>query len=175
MLKSSKKDRQTSLSFSLDDKLDQEHPLYIFAKKVDWKMFEKVFSYLYNKDNATPTKSIRLMVGLLILKYLRNLSDGNLIEQWTENIYYQYFCGQQEFLSSQPCTSNELFFFRSLIGESGCELILKESIRINWEDSQENNITYPTDDRLYQKIIPKYNENSQKGFLETMQNLYSHT
>ena len=32
-----------------------------------------------------PAKPIRRMVALLILKYVRNLSDENLVEQWAEN------------------------------------------------------------------------------------------
>jgi IS5 family transposase len=71
------------------------------------------------------------MVSLLILKYLRNLSDENLVEQWSENNYYQYFGGEQFFRPSQPCVSTELVAFRHRIGESGMELILQESIQIN--------------------------------------------
>ncbi|MBK8328624.1 MAG: transposase [Bacteroidetes bacterium] len=41
-----------------------------------------------------PAKPIRLMVSLLILKQLRNLSDESIVEQWSENVYYQYFSGE---------------------------------------------------------------------------------
>ena len=70
------------------------------------------------------------MVGLLILKHVRNLSDESVVEQWSENIYYQYFCGQQDFLPTAPCAASELVHFRHRIGEEGIELILKESIRM---------------------------------------------
>ena len=110
----------------------------------------------------------RLMVSLLILKYVRNLSDENLVDQWAENIYFQYLSGEQHFQAKIPCVPTELIAFRQRIGEAGVELILKESIRINEppEDGngtvisvdttvQEKNITYPTDDKLYKKIIKK--------------------
>ena len=45
---------------------------------------------------GAPTQPICLMVSLLIIKSLRNLSDENLIEQWAENIYYQYVGGEQK-------------------------------------------------------------------------------
>ncbi len=129
-------------------------------------MFEEAFSPLYCPENGRPAKPIRLMVGLLILKHIRDLFDESVVEQWAENIYYQYFCGRQEFLSKEPCTASELVHFRHRIGEEGIELILKESIRINGDDSedkdiyidttvQENNITFPTDDKLAKKIIKK--------------------
>jgi len=142
------------------------------SNKVHWQLFENEFSPLYCEDNGRPAKSIRLMVGLLILKHIRNISDESIVEQWAENLYYQYFCGQQEFSSMEPCEASELVHFRKRIGESGIELILKESIRINGNDSndsndsnddqvsvdttvQEKNITYPTDAKLHKKIIKK--------------------
>ncbi len=77
--------------FSLEDTLDQRHPLYMLANKVDWAMFEREFLPLYSADNGAPDKPIRLMVGWLILKHVRNLSDESMVEQWSGNTYYQYF------------------------------------------------------------------------------------
>jgi len=94
MLQSTKKDNQKSLFFTLEDSLNQKHPLYVLSHQVDWTMFEREFSPLYSLDNGAPAKPIRLMVGLLILKHVRNLSDESVVEQWSENIYYQYFCGR---------------------------------------------------------------------------------
>ena len=34
------------------------------------------------------------MEGLLILTHLRNISDESVVEQYSENVYYQYLCGQ---------------------------------------------------------------------------------
>ncbi len=71
----------------------------------------------YCQDNGRPGKPIRLMCGLLILKHLRNLSDKSLVEQWSENAYYQYFCGMQEFSPYAPWASSELVHFRQRIGK----------------------------------------------------------
>jgi IS5 family transposase len=68
---------------------------------------------------GAPAKPIRLMVGLLILKHIRNLSDESVVEQWSENAYYQYFCGEKYFASAQPCVATELVEFRKRIGEEG--------------------------------------------------------
>lgn len=101
-----------------------------------------------------------------MLKHIRNISDESIVEQWSENLYYQYFCGLHEFIARVPCEASELVHFRKRIGEAGIELIFKESIRINGDDShdphvsadttvQEKNITFPTDSKLHRKIIKK--------------------
>jgi IS5 family transposase len=95
--------------------LNQKHPLFILANKIDWNVFEEAFSPLYCLDNGRPAKPIRLMVGLFMLKHIRNLSDENLVEQWSENNYYQYFCGQTYFLPGVPCEASELVHFRHRI------------------------------------------------------------
>jgi len=159
---------QLDLFTGLADQLNQKHPLYQLSHKIDWSVFENAFKVYYSETMGKPSKPIRLMVALLILKYVRNLSDENLIEQWSENIYYQYFSGEHHFQAAIPCVPTELVAFRQRIGEAGVELILKESIRVNEPPDdgaatvvsvdttvQEKNITYPTDDKLYKKIIKK--------------------
>jgi transposase, IS5 family len=123
--------RQTALFWDLESMLDSKHPLYQLANLVDWKTFEDAFAPLYCKDNGRRAKPIRLMVGLLVLKHLRNVSDETVVAQFAENAYYQYFCGMDAFTTKQPCVPTELVEFRHRIGESGIELILKESIRVN--------------------------------------------
>lgn len=138
MYKPSSNSRQASLFWDLETMLDSKHPLFKLANKVDWSLIEKSFAPLFCADNGRPPKPIRLMTGLLILKHLRNVSDEQVVAQFAENAYYQYFCGLEAFSISAPCASSELVHFRHRIGEEGVELILKESIRINLaiEDSK---------------------------------------
>ena len=161
---------QLGLFLGFKDQLSQKHAIYKLANLIDWQRFDTAFAPLYCSDNGRPAKPIRLMVALLILKNLRNLSDENLVEQWSENLYYQYFSGAHSFQCTIPCVPTELIAFRKRIGEAGLELILQESIRVNKPPNdtpnvpliisvdttvQEKNITYPTDDKLYKKIIKK--------------------
>ena len=111
--------------------MDPNHPLFKLADMISWSSFEDSFSKLYCPDNGRSPKPIRLMTGLLILKHLRNVSDEQVVAQFPENAYYQYFCGLETFSTSAPCASSELVHFRHRIGEQGMELILKESIRVN--------------------------------------------
>ena len=150
---------------TFEEQLSHHHPLYILAGKMEWNVFEAAFKKHYS-DEGRPAKPIRLMVALLLLKHLRNLSDESVVEQWMENIYYQYFSGEASYACGVPCEASELVHFRHRIGEEGIELILKESIRVNGDDAdeghvsvdttvQEKNITFPTDDKLHKKIIRK--------------------
>ena len=170
MLKATKHTTQIDIFGGLGDSLDQKHSLYLLANSINWALFDDSFKEHYSQNMGAPAKPIRLMVSLLILKYVRNLSDESLVEQWAENCYYQYLSGEQTFKPKIPCVPTELVAFRKRIGEAGVELILKESIRINKADDdqpdnntvvsldttvQEKNITYPTDDKLYKKIIKR--------------------
>src|SRR4051794_14047033 len=169
MLSTKRYTPQIGLFNALADQLDQKHPLYLLTNKINWSLSEDSFKKHYSEKMGKPAKPIRLMVSLLILKYVRNLSDENLVEHWSENLYFQYFCGEQFFQPNIPCVPTELVAFRQRIGEAGVELILKESIRVNDPPEggsgdmvvsvdttvQEKNITYPTDDKLYKKIIKR--------------------
>jgi IS5 family transposase len=130
MMPSTKKHSPSSDYFnSLADQLDQKHPLYLLANTINLPFFDDAFKVHYSEKMGRPAKLIRLMVSLLILKYVRNLSDKNLVDQWAENIYFQYLSGEQHFQARIPCVPTELIIFRQPIGEAGVELILKESSR----------------------------------------------
>ena len=160
---------QLNLYFpELQQILNPKHELVKLSSVIKWHDLETSLSKKYNNDMGRPAKPIRLMCSLLILKYLYDLSDEGLIEQWVQNPYYQYFGGFSEFQWKQPCASSELVHFRYRIGREGEELILRESIRIHddlgrkpgkekrvFSDTtvQEKDITFPTDTKLYKKIV----------------------
>ena len=77
----------TEISFTtpLHELLDERHPIYILANVIEWKKFEDAFNPLYS-NIGRPAKPIRLMVGLLLLKHIRNISDESMVEQWCENV-----------------------------------------------------------------------------------------
>jgi IS5 family transposase len=164
MLPKTLKNNQPNLFHSpLSQMLDMNDPLIALADAIDWKIFDDAFASYYSKEGR-PAKPIRLMVGILLLKQLKNISDEEVVSQWKQNPYFQYFCGYNEFQIIEPCHSTDLVYFRKRIGKQGMEVIFGMSVGLHGKASeekqviidttiQENNITYPTDGKLAIKII----------------------
>lgn len=162
--KSPDRSQSSFLQMDFEQMLDPKQPLFRLAKAIPWEHFETAFADYYD-PKGRKAKPIRLMVGLLILKYVEDLSDEVLIERWCRDPYYQYFCGMEHFVWEVPCHPTELIKFRQRIGETGCEEILKVSILMQPKKDrradavimdttvQEKNISYPCDSKLYIKVI----------------------
>lgn len=151
----------------LVDFIDLNHELVLLSNKMDWNYFEKELSAFYS-DLGRPAIPIRLMVGCLMLKNLYNLGDETLAQMWKMNPYMQYFCGMSHFEHRFPFDPSDFVHFRKRIGEAGVAKIFKYSVMIHGEKAQEkqmlsdttvqeNNITFPTDAKLAQKIITRCN------------------
>lgn len=143
--------------------LDTNDVLIQLADTIPWSNFETKFQKYYTGEGRPP-KPIRLMVGILLLKQLKNLSDESIVEHWKQNPYFQYFCGLNDYQASIPCHPTELVKFRNRIGKEGMKFIFKMSVELHADaaeesqvivDStvQESNMTFPTDGKLAIKII----------------------
>jgi transposase, IS5 family len=147
--------------------VDLRHVLCVLAGKIDWSACERQFGGLYATGVGRPGHPIRLMVGLQLLKYLRNTSDEELVATWPENPYWQYFCGEQYFRHDLPIDPSLMTLFRSRIGAQGCEFILGLTVQtglatktiagaslavVNVDTTvQDKAVAFPTDARLLNK------------------------
>jgi len=156
---------QMTLFQNLEDLLNPSEALYKLSNKIVWEELEKEFAPLYSKIGR-PSKPVRLMVSLLLLKQIYNLGDETVVEAWVHNPYWQYFSGFTTFQWNFPIEPTDLVHFRNRIGKEGLEKIFKISIDLHGKSSlekevvidttvQEKNITYPTDVKLHKKIIDK--------------------
>jgi len=120
----------------LEKQLDPRRLLYRLARAIDWKGFEKTFGSLFSAEGR-PALPIRRMVGLLMLKSLRNLSDEEVVEFWSESAYAQYFCGEMEMRWGLPCDPSELTHFRKCIDTDGAARIFASTNDLHGEKGKE--------------------------------------
>jgi IS5 family transposase len=178
--KSSHQFQLNMFSTLLIDLIDLNNNLSILANKLPWGKLEKQLACYYS-HKGQPSKPIRLMVGLLILKYLYNLSEEAVVDRWSTNPYFQFFCGEVHFQWTLPCDPSDLSHFRKRIGEEGAQIIFQHSIELHGPKVyksneaivdttvQKKNITYPTDVKFSKKILDNCNKIARKAGIKVRQ------
>jgi len=150
----------------LENILDTRHALCRLAAQMPWAQCTDRFGALY-AERGRPGLPLRLLVGLQYLKHVYALSDDEVVAQWVENPYWQYFCGEEYFQHTLPVDSSQMTRFRQRIGEAGCEWLLQLTIdvgvrtktvrpahlrRVSVDTTvQPKAVAFPTDARLYLK------------------------
>ena len=153
----------------LEEIINKTHPLVKLSETINWKSLELKLSKKYAEKIGAPGKEIRLMVGLQYLKYMYNESDEMIVEKFVENPYYQYFCGNEYFEHSLPIDSSSMTNFRKRMGKETIEELFKETVnsaesseqikekdfeQLNVDTTvQEKAISFPTDAKLYYKML----------------------
>ena len=174
----------------LDAMIDLRHPLAVLATRLPWSQLEAELAPIWrreSRDGVLPEGEdwfgsggvrvaagvshagrarlpIRLMCALIYLKHAFNLSDEETCERWAENVVWQYFSGREYYEPRLPCDATQIGRFRTAIGETGMQVILKATIdtavtskaikpaefeRIIVDSTvQEKAIAYPIDSRL---------------------------
>ena len=82
------------------------------ADAIPWEIFEKKYSRLFKGKNGRVAKPLRLALGSLIIQTKYQYSDRELVEQLTENPYYQYFIGLPGYQEEPPIDASTLVLFR---------------------------------------------------------------
>jgi IS5 family transposase len=151
------------LAPTLRELCNPKEPLYPLSETIDWTEIEAELSPLY-ADFGRPAKPIRLMVGLHLLKHMYNLGDETVVKTWVRDPYFQFFTGEIHFQWKFPVEPSDMVHFRKRIGEAGMERILAATIKVHGKKAaeaevivdttvQEKNISYPTDVKLYSRIM----------------------
>ena len=85
----------------LEDFLNMDHPIVVLADLIDWDAIERDYAgHLPSHTGRSATRT-RLATGLLLLQHTCKFSDASVLEQWVQNPYFQFFCGE-EFMQHDP-------------------------------------------------------------------------
>ena len=195
----------------LDAMIDMRHPLVALAGRLPWERIEQALAPKFAHQQRAPRQAssadllgeheiefgggisnagrprlaIRLMASLLYLKNSFDLSDEELVQRWSENLYWQFFSGMEYFEPRLPCDATQIGRFPRAIGEEGLEQMLKATIETAVEIKaikpaelervivdttvQEKAIAHPVDSRLLEIARHKVVSAAKRAGIELKQ------
>jgi IS5 family transposase len=71
----------------LRDLVAPGHELVLLRDAIDWKRFDETMKEAYCENNGRPSVPVRMMAGLTFLKYMYDISDQDVLNNWCENPY----------------------------------------------------------------------------------------
>ncbi len=170
----------------LENMLDINHELIKLSKHIDRESPDKEWGALFVSTKGAPAIRTRLIAGLHYLKHLHDLSDEQVVKGWTENPYWQYFCGEEYFQHKMPIHPVTMTKWRNRPGKSGSEKLLIETIKAGLKSKtikpgslkkvtvdttvQEKNIAFPTDSKLLNKARENLVKLSKEHGIKLRQN-----
>ena len=104
--------------------LNRNHELCLLAGLIKWDEMDKKFSLLFEAEEGSPAKPIRLMVGIMLLQNMYKLSDEAVVARWVENPYWQLFCGYDFLQWKFPIHPTTLTKWRKRMGTDALEKVL---------------------------------------------------
>jgi hypothetical protein len=97
----------------------------LFRREVLMRIDEEIFKPLYCDNNGTPNASIRVLVGMMILKEGQGWSDEQLFEQCNYNLLIRSALGLMNLNDAVPVASTYYLFRRRIVAynrEKGIDL-----------------------------------------------------
>lgn len=195
----------------LDAMIDLRNPLAILANRMSWTSIEATLTPLFERRAregrisaeidlfgtapklagaglsaaGRPRLSIRLMVGLLYLKHAYNENDDSVCERWAQDVYFQFFCGEEYFQPRMPCDPTNLVRCRQALGEASVKELFATTIAAAVQMKavrpaelervivdmtvQQKAIAHPTDSRLLEIAQGKLARLAQRAGLTLKQ------
>lgn len=98
-------------------KMNPENRWVKKAATIPWDAIEDKYANLFPSKTGMPAKPLRMALGSLMIQKQYGYSDRELLEQISENPYYQYFIGLPGFQSEQPFVPSLLVEFRKRLSD----------------------------------------------------------
>ena len=113
------KDRKTGNLFSellpYGGKLNPNNRWMKLHDLIPWEELENIYKK-YFSDLGRPGKDSQLVNGLMVVKHQKVISDEEVIKDFTENPYIQFFCGYDQFVTEKEIDSSTLTRMRKRLG-----------------------------------------------------------
>lgn len=85
------------------------------AETIPWGAIEEKYAKLFPSKTGMPAKPLRMALGSLLIQKQLGFSDRELVEEITENPYFQYFIGLPGYQTEPRFVSSLLVEFRKCL------------------------------------------------------------
>jgi transposase, IS5 family len=96
--------------------LDKNNRWARLAGQIPWDDFARIYAKTLCDDFGRPSLDARIVIGAMIIKHKKGLSDEETIEEIRENPYLQYFIGYEEFSHKPPFDASLFVTLRERLG-----------------------------------------------------------
>jgi len=100
-----------SFQLGFTGSLDVENRWIKKAKLIPWDELEPLYSHHFS-NHGRPAKRFRVALGSLIIQETLGLTDRDLVDAISENVYLQFFIGLPGFRKERPFDPTLLVLFR---------------------------------------------------------------
>ena len=119
-------------------KMNPENRWVKKAAMIPWDDIEEKYAELFTSTTGNPAKPLRMALGSLLIQKQYGYSDRELVEQITENPYYQFFIGLPGYQQEPPFVPSLLVEFRKRLPEETLNEINEMIIKYNLPDDPGN-------------------------------------
>ncbi|MCB4756252.1 MAG: IS5 family transposase [Elusimicrobia bacterium] len=149
------KDRETlplfSEIFPFGGRLNPTNRWLKLSKIMPWGELEEVYRKYFSDRMGRPAKDSRLIMGLLVAKHMKGVSDEAAVEEFMESPYIQAFCGYDGFVTDEAVIDPSLLSHsRKRLGKEFFEKFEKEILSVLIQ----RKVIRPKDHMLDATIVP---------------------
>lgn len=119
--------------FPFGGHLDEANRFVKLNALVPWDELIEEYNKTLSDGRGRPATDSRLVIGLLILKHLMKVGDREIIQQLSENVYFQFFCGWETFHTREMIDPSVLTYARRRLTKVRFEIFEQGLIRKLYE------------------------------------------